>query len=338
MIQLALGNKVRKDDMLLKRLLKSLVYRGCYLSRYHSLLLHRIKKQNVIPILSLHRVSPRPNYFWSPLTPVLFDDMLTFLKKHFHLVTLHEIDEINSKKPKLVLSFDDGYYDFIEYAMPILDKHGVKANHNIIPSQLLGEKALWNIALYDFFQAAPPSLLKEVRFNGFDAKAYIGRNVNKIKLGLHASRALKKLTCAQRAPIIHHLETRFFSQLGPYETTRMIRLHEMNDLLNYHEIGVHSYWHNNMGNESMEYFIDDFKLCQAFFQNNSFPPLDIYAFPNGSYRQEQIDYLKNNHIKHVLLVDDQYANAHSPHSRFNIAAFDKYEVIFQALGINTRRQ
>lgn len=324
--------------MLLKRLLKSLVYRGCYLSNYHALLLHRIRKQGSIPILSLHRVSPYRNYFWPPLTPTLFDDMLIFLKKHFHFVTLHEMAEVKSKKPKLVLSFDDGYYDFIEYAMPILHKHGIKANHNIIPSQLMGEKALWNIALYDFFQAAPSSLLKEISFPGFDAKAHIGRNIDKVKLGLYASRALKKLTFAQRGPIIQHLETAFFSQISPYEITRMIRLHEMPDLIRYHEIGVHSYSHNNMGNESMAYFIDDFKRCQAFFQEHDFPPLDIYAFPNGSYRQEQIDYLKNNRIKHVLLVDDSYANLTSPHSRFNIAGFDKYEVIFQALGINTIRK
>lgn len=324
--------------MPLKNWTKSLFYRGCHAGNYHSLLLNRIKKNDYIPILSLHRVSPQPNHFWPPLTPALFNDLLGFLKKHFDIVTLHEIEKHKGQKPKLVLSFDDGYYDFIEYAMPILRKHGITVNHNIIPSQLSGERPLWNIALYDFLQAAPVSLLKEIRFTGFDASHFIGKPDYKIRLGLQASKMLKKLSYTERDNIIHHLEQTVFSQCQPYPETRMIRLHEMHDLLAHHEIGVHSYSHNNMGNESMAYFIEDFKKCQAFFNTHPFPALDIYAFPNGSYRAEQIAYLEQNGVTHILLVDDHYATHRSPYRRFNIAGFSLYEVVFQALGIKAKKE
>ncbi|HEX8638897.1 MAG TPA: hypothetical protein VF692_12590, partial [Pyrinomonadaceae bacterium] len=36
-------------------------------------------------------------------------------------------------------------------------------------------------------------------------------------------------------------------------------------------------------------------------------PLTIYAFPNGSYRPEQIDFLRQRGVKHVLLVDENFA-------------------------------
>ena len=322
--------------MIFKQMIKAVGYRASYLMQYQSCLLNRIVSNAWIPILSLHRVSYDDNYFWPPLKPAVFNDLLKYLKKHFEIVTFHEIEHVICKKPKLVLSFDDGYYDFIEYAMPILKKNAVRVNQNIIPSQLLGEDPLWNIDLYDFLQAAPNSLIKEIRFINFDAKKFIKSKLDKLSLGLAIGQEIVKLTSTDREYVIAFLKNNFFDKLDFYPKTRMIKLSEMNNVILEHEVGAHSYSHNSMGNESMNFFIDDFKKCQDFFQNNNFPKLDIYSFPNGSYRQEQIDYLKQNEINHILLVDDEYATLSSPYHRLNIAAFNRYEAIFQSLGIKAK--
>lgn len=322
--------------MRLKPLIKSCVYHFAYLIKHQSRLLNRIKYDGYIPILSLHRVSDDNNAFWPPLHPTLFDELLGFLRRYFEIVTFNEIDQIHSDKPKLILSFDDGYYDFIEYAMPILQKHRLKANQNIIPSQLLGEKPLWNIAFYDFLNAAPESLIKEIRFAGFDAKHLCHGRINKTRVGLEVSRVLKQLTFHDREIILNQLEQELFVKLENYPKTRMIRLHEMSDVISEHEVGVHSYSHNNMKHETMDYFIEDFIRCKEFFATHAFPNMDIYAFPNGSYRNEQVEYLQQNGIKHILLVGDDYATTQSPYNRFNIAASNKYEAFFQALGIKSK--
>jgi len=51
--------------------------------------------------------------------------------------TFHSLLEVDTR-PAVVLSFDDGYQDFVEYAMPVLAKHGVKVNFNVCPAYLLG--------------------------------------------------------------------------------------------------------------------------------------------------------------------------------------------------------
>jgi len=318
-----------------KQITKSFVYRVAYLVGYHTQLLAKIKKNKFVPILSLHRVSPEKNLFWPPLHPYILDELLSFLKKHFEIVTFHELIDAVYKKPKLILSFDDGYYDFIEYAMPILKKHNIKANQNIIPSQLLGENPLWNILFYDFLNAAPLSLIKEIRFLDFDANKLVEKKVSKTVIGLAVSRALKKIATQERNCILKNLHETIFSKLISYPQTRMIRLHEIKDVITEHEIGVHSFSHDSMENESIEYFIEDFHKCKNFFKEHNFPKMDIYAFPNGSYRDEHISYLQKNGIQHILLVNDQYAKHSSPYERLNIAAYDRVEAIFQALGIKS---
>jgi peptidoglycan/xylan/chitin deacetylase (PgdA/CDA1 family) len=86
----------------------------------------------VATILNLHRVGNNAGSAYRPLDPTLFDELLTFAKHEFAVVTIAELRE-KSRKPKLVLSFDDGYRDFATTAVPILRKHGLRANQNIIP-------------------------------------------------------------------------------------------------------------------------------------------------------------------------------------------------------------
>lgn len=316
----------------LRQVIKRALYGTAYHLGYARYLQKRIQKQALVPILSLHRVSPQGNAFWPPLHPTLFEDLIRYLKCRFEIVTLHELAEIKSKKPLLVLSFDDGYYDFIEYAMPLLKKYRIRVNQNIIPSQLLAEAPLWNIALYDFLQAAPNSLIQEIRFEQFNAQHHLK---NKLRLGLQISRTLKALNHVERVPYLAKLE-KLYQSLEPYPKTRMIQLSEIASVIAEHELGVHSYSHNSMGNESMAYFIDDFSRCKAFFEAHVLPQLDIYAFPNGSYQPEQIHYLQEQGITYILLVDDKYAQNYSPYPRLNIAPESCYEARLQALGLKAK--
>jgi hypothetical protein len=62
-----------------------------------------------------------------------------------------------------------------------------------------------------------------------------------------------------------------------------------------------------MAHESREFFENDVAECSRYFTNQLGLPLQIYAFPNGSYRPEQIDFLRRNNVEKVLLVDEKPA-------------------------------
>jgi hypothetical protein len=60
-----------------------------------------------------------------------------------------------------------------------------------------------------------------------------------------------------------------------------------------------------MALESDGFFSEDFAASRSFFEKTLDLPLTIYAFPNGSSRPEQIRYLLNAGVRHVLLVGEQ---------------------------------
>jgi len=153
---------------MLKESLKGLYFDLHYLLRRDVRLLRRIRQEKLLVVLNLHKISPQTNPFWQPLHPELFDGLLSFLKTRFRIALFREIelsgeDKADKDKPVAVLSFDDGYYDFIEYASPLLEKHNLKANMNVIPACAESGLPPWNIQLYDFLNSVPRLLINEIR-------------------------------------------------------------------------------------------------------------------------------------------------------------------------------
>ncbi|MGE0636801.1 MAG: polysaccharide deacetylase family protein [Bacteroidia bacterium] len=87
-------------------------------------------------IFLFHRVSPQRDKLWDPLSPERFDEILKYLKSKFEI---HQIETLlantsltRSKKPLASIVFDDGYKDYIEYALPILKKHNLSASMYLV--------------------------------------------------------------------------------------------------------------------------------------------------------------------------------------------------------------
>lgn len=109
-------------------------------------------------VLTYHRIAePCTNPFYNPVistTVESFHDQVDWLKRRFRLVTLDElIAQVNAgsawREPSLLVTFDDGYRDNFDVAVPILREHNMPATF-FIPSEFLDAPCLpwWDYIAY----------------------------------------------------------------------------------------------------------------------------------------------------------------------------------------------
>ena len=88
-------------------------------------------------VLTYHRVLPesRRDSFSAPgiiVTPETFDRHMSWIRSHFHPLTPAEFGQVlaGAKTPprrSCLITFDDGWYDNLVHALPILERHRVPA-------------------------------------------------------------------------------------------------------------------------------------------------------------------------------------------------------------------
>lgn len=284
--------------------------------------LQTVSRSGANIILNLHRVATDDGSDYRPLDPGLFEELLSFVKQEFAVVSISELAE-KADKPKLVLSFDDGYRDFATTAAPILKKHGLKVNQNIIPKCVETGLPPLNVMAQDFVGKAPKDLVDRLSVKGFSSP-------RDERFGRRLSNHLKHRPQAEQDSIGEELMPQFFAWDG-FKPTPMMNLEEVRSIGD-HELGAHSYEHSSMEFETDSYLDDDVRRCAGFFDRELGRPMTIYAFPNGSCAPGQAERVLGHGVDHVLLVGERFDNGAPVHNRFTFDARSPSEVRLKAVG------
>jgi len=292
--------------------------------------LKAIKEAGALTILSLHRVSEDDGSAYRPLKPKLFEELLTFLTANFEIITFADMATPSlSDRPKVILSFDDGYKDFIDVAVPILEKYKIFVNQNIIPECVEQKLPPLNVLAQDFVGTAPLSLLLNLRIPDFDVRRFNG---NRFEIGLKLSAFLKSRPFGDQQKLREELLPQFYKFDG-FRPTPMMSREDIRELATVHEFGAHSYSHASMEYESESFFQQDLARCRNYFRDILKMPMPIYALPNGSYRKGNIQHALDFGYSHVLLVGDRFSQCNNHiHNRFGFHAQSRREVLFRAVG------
>lgn len=113
---------------------------------------------------------------------------------------------------------------------------------------------------------------------------------------------------------------------------------QVDEIARRHEVGSHSHSHESMGYETNEYFQADFERSRAWLAGRGLP-CDIYAFPNGSYRDEQVRWLIDQNVRHTLLVDETFSRAGLRSvPRLTVGGGSIAELELAALGLSSLRR
>ncbi len=292
--------------------------------------LGRIERAGALTILNFHRVDDRHLSSYSAIAPRHFDELVGWLKSRFRIVTFRDLGElVPHGKPPLILSFDDGYRDFVDVVAPILERYGVAANQNVIPSSIETGRPPLNVILQDFIGQAPASLLKEITITGLSSPLDPD---DRSASGLSASAALKSRPIGEQKDIIAGLEAAF-RKFDAFSTVPMLTLDHVRQVAGIHEIGAHSFEHATMEAETADYLRADAARCRDWFRRYLASEPEVYAFPNGSARPGQSEIVRDSGYQTVLLVGERFSRPQGwLHPRFTMYGDSAGELRFRALG------
>ena len=292
--------------------------------------LARIGRAGDAIILNLHRVAPDDGSAYRPLEPGLFRETLRFLRRHCRLTTLAGLPRHAQPgdRPAVVLSFDDGYRDFIDYAAPILEEFSVRANMNVIPGAAESGLPPFNVLVQDLIgKTAPRDIPQPLRRLFRDA---LGLDIAGDPVAVSAAIKTRPMA-AQQALAAEALPA--ILALPGFRPTAMMTVAEIGEIAPHHEIGLHSYHHATMSAETDDYFARDLQDCLAWCRDRLGQAPRIYAFPNGACRQSQVDLLQDAGFTAVLLVGERFTRpAARVHPRFNFDARSLPEARFRTAG------
>ncbi|OBW43438.1 Polysaccharide deacetylase [Chryseobacterium sp. MOF25P] len=123
-----------------------------------------LSKKESIRILMYHQVLPQSIAYKNDLIVTVenLDEQLVYIKNNFKTVFFKDLEDSKSVDNKIILTFDDGYYNNLQYLIPLLEKHQLKATIFIptefIQNNLNGEERVY--MNFDEIKSLNPNLVE----------------------------------------------------------------------------------------------------------------------------------------------------------------------------------
>ncbi|MHA1845686.1 MAG: polysaccharide deacetylase family protein [Promethearchaeota archaeon] len=206
-----------------------------------------------------------------------FEKQVQFYLKYLNKVETFNLKEISYTKPLFFLTFDDGYRDNFEIALPILKKYSLPSIFLITTGLIGTENLLWHDKVRLFFEKRKNNNL----FNSMHVKRECKRRLNQLKK--------KRLDVfAREIEEIPEFQNRSLRLMMDWT-----QVHEL-----YHNkflIGIHSHTHPVMSALDFNQQVEEIKKSIELIRENlNYNPI-FCSYPEGtssSYGSDTIEILK----------------------------------------------
>lgn len=238
-------------------------------------------------ILRYHSVGDarRVSEYLSPglsITPARFREHLRLLKPRFRILTPQDIPELFCQKDRtdrgVIITFDDGYRDNCDVAVPILRRQSVTATFYVTTAPLTSGRGLWTSELWRLIQCLPSGLLE---LPGTTPRTVPEKGSERQKLRRELTQWLASLTAKEREHALNCLAERSGTQPGQGLSESFLtpaHLCEMRDLGM--TIGAHTRSHPHLDRLMAESHIEEVDGSRIDLEEILGKPVDHFAYPN----------------------------------------------------------
>lgn len=264
----------------------------------------RLGGKSGLMVLIYHRVLPAPD----PMLPDvpdagMFATQMSVISRYFRVAPLRQaLDELQQGRlpaPTVAVTFDDGYADNLEVALPVLQRFDVPATVFVAPGFLDGG-LMFNDAITEIFRQAPAGLfdLQPFGLGSWQLDDWAGRRraANKVTL------QIKYQTLAERQSLI----ARLAQHAGATLPDRLMLSSEQLRRLNQAElidIGAHTVNHPILARLDDAAAETEIRASKAQLEQLLGESVELFAYPNG---KPGADYLPQ-HVLQVKRAGFRYA-------------------------------
>jgi|GEM_PF-367817 len=261
---------------------------------YNNLVTKIKHSSNRVSVLCFHGVSPHKNFSYPPIHPRQFEKIIYYLSKTFHITTFEEIKHIKkTTKPICALTFDDGYKDFIEYALPVLAKYHLPAVQNIVVDSAETGKPFWTQRLNNitnFLHEKKSDFLYTFKGESF---LYTNNSFNSFYMKLFSF--LLESHSDIKNYILTEIEDMFFDK--NYYKIEMMSWNDIKQCTdNNISIGSHSMTHDTLSTiNNDELLINEIVRSKNIITDKINRSVTSFAFPNGYYNEKVLEIAEKNY-------------------------------------------
>ena len=287
---------------------------------------------NRATILLFHRVQPVRDAMWDPMDPAKFKRILKFVKKKYTVLPLLEIlhQKPVVKKPVAAITFDDGYRDFIEYSLPIMESLHIPSSLYIITDCISKGKPTWTFEVDYLFSHTSRLKIEwsqDMHFlpENLRQDSFVGKT-ELIKFCMVFKQYIKKVPAEKRNILIGDLFRSFDDVSIPGNL--MMDWAEVKQVISAGvEVGSHTVTHSPLATLEPDELETELRCSRsAFFAHTSALP-EVISYPVGSYNQQVKQAAAAVGYEYGLAVNHRRYDA-CKHDRFEIPRIELYNEPF----------
>jgi peptidoglycan/xylan/chitin deacetylase (PgdA/CDA1 family) len=239
-------------------------------------------------ILQYHSVSPKDridSYVNSTLSldPATFDRQMSFITRHYQVVTIDEIIQCpgkrdNERRPMVAITFDDGYRDNYLYAYPILKKYKLPATFYLTVDCIKERASLWTATLNYLVTRSKRTHL-EVASLG---KVYpIGTEAQKLESAKDIKSFILSMSRKQREQTLLEIRLASKTDHGEHDDDLMLNIEEVKEMgRNGMNFGSHTLSHPSLPYVPKEEARIEISKSKKVLENELGEPVIHFSYPN----------------------------------------------------------
>jgi len=254
-------------------------------------------------IIMYHGVSRQKNFSINGrhLPSDEFEKHLIYFKKNFNILSLKEICSKNNRDGySIALTFDDGYLNNIQHAIPLLLKYEIPATFFVSSACLVDPSYIHPTDYIDIIRRSTTEDVaingmvfqnkdRQLRHAGYTAYGYLNSlNFNDLRKTIASLREQYPLE-----KVVTGIDTEVYKLVSATNATGLVSQKLFT-------VGSHSHDHVNLEKLTKEELDDQVKSSKQILERYLQVPIDIIAFPYGYFNKDVVEASKKQGYEYLL--------------------------------------